>query len=54
MSSQNDREYLEHRHHLSAEKARAATDPGVARVHDAFARAYARRLHQEMPQPPAK
>ncbi|MBN8813051.1 MULTISPECIES: hypothetical protein [Sphingomonas] len=48
MSSQNDREYLEYRQRLSAEKARTTVDPGVARVHDAFARAYARRLHQQV------
>lgn len=51
MPQQHDREYLEHRLHLSAEKARTATDSGVARVHDEFARAYAQRLRQQMPRP---
>lgn len=46
MHQQNDREYLERRLRLSEEKARGATDPGVARIHGEFAAAYARRLQQ--------
>ncbi|MEP9360452.1 hypothetical protein [Sphingomonas sp. KR3-1] len=44
MTSQNDREYLERRQLLSAEKSRNATDRGLARIHGDFARLYARRL----------
>lgn len=51
MPPQNDREYLERRQRLSAEKARTATDPGIARIHDQFARAYAQRLQQAARQP---
>jgi len=51
MPPQNDREYLERRQRLSAEKARAATDPGIARIHSEFAQAYARRLQQVARQP---
>lgn len=47
MSAQNDREYLERRQLLSAEKARAATDRGVAWVHGNFAKLYARRLDEQ-------
>lgn len=39
MTQQNEREYLERRQRLSAEKARAATDPGIARTHSNFAAA---------------
>lgn len=47
MPPQNDREYLERRRLHSEEKARAATDPGIARIHGQFAEAYARRLAQQ-------
>jgi hypothetical protein len=46
MPPQTDREYLERRQRLSAEKSRTATDPGIARIHGEFAQAYARRLQQ--------
>ncbi len=49
MPPQNDREYLERRQRLSEQMARAATDPGVARIHGEFAAAYARRLNQQVP-----
>ena len=48
MNQQNDREYLELRQRLSAEKARTATDPGIARTHKNFAAAYARRLELQI------
>jgi hypothetical protein len=53
MSQQNDREYLEQRLRLSKQKARNATDPGIARIHDQFAAAYAQRLEQQAA-PPAE
>lgn len=53
MPPQNDREYLERRRLLSEEKARTATDPGIARIHGQFAEAYARRL-QQVAQPHAE
>jgi hypothetical protein len=53
MHQQNEREYLERRQRLSEEKARAATDRGIARIHGDFAQAYARRL-QQAPQPAAE
>jgi hypothetical protein len=53
MPPQNDREYLERRQRMSAEKARTATDPGIAKIHGQFAEAYARRLEQ-VPQPLAE
>lgn len=54
MPQQNDREYLERRQRLSAEKARTATDPGIARIHGEFAAAYARRLEQQQAMPLAE
>jgi len=49
MPPQNEREYLERRQRMSEEKARAATDPGIARIHGQFAEAYAQRLQQQVP-----
>ncbi|MDF2384880.1 hypothetical protein JMG10_25635 [Nostoc ellipsosporum NOK] len=54
MSQQNDREYLERRQRLSAEKARTATDPCIARIHGEFAAAYARRLELQQALPQAE
>ncbi len=47
MHPPNDREYLERRQRMSEEKARTASDPGIARIHGEFAAAYARRLAQQ-------
>jgi hypothetical protein len=48
MPPPNDREYLERRLRLSQEKARTTADPSVARIHENFAQAYARRLNQQL------
>lgn len=52
MPQPDEREYLERRRRTSEEKARAATDPGIARIHGEFAERYARQLAQEGEQRP--
>ncbi|WP_213979684.1 hypothetical protein [Sphingomonas sp. dw_22] len=47
MPQSADREYLERRHRQSLERARAASDPAIARVHENFAGRYAAALARE-------
>ncbi len=41
-----DRDYLERRHRESRERAEAASDPAVARIHQQFAEQYAKKLER--------
>lgn len=47
MAQQNEREYLERRRQVSEANARAAADPGIARIHGQLAEHYAKRLQQQ-------
>ena len=47
MAQTASREYLERRHRESLERARAAPDPAIARIHEDFAVRYAAALAQE-------
>lgn len=47
MAQQNEREYLERRRQVSEANARAAVDPGIAKIHGQLAAHYAKRLQQQ-------
>lgn len=47
MGQSAEREYLERRHRESLEKALAASDPAIARIHRDFAGRYAAALAEQ-------
>lgn len=49
MPQSAEREYLERRRRESLEKARAASDPAIARIHQDFAGRYAAALAERSP-----
>ncbi|WP_380871719.1 hypothetical protein ACFB49_26710 [Sphingomonas sp. DBB INV C78] len=51
MHQQSERDYLELRRRTSEEKARAALDPAIGRIHQEFAKHYTRRLANEHNKP---
>jgi len=49
VAQQNERDYLERRRQVSEANARAAVDPGIAKIHGQLAEHYAKRLQQQEP-----